>query len=146
MNRQIRGYDELLSAFKGLPGVYSDKLIQKVNLKAAQPLVFRAHRLAPVGETGNLADSIGAVRSKATGVLGAVEVGPRRKGGFKGFAGHLVEFGTKDRRTKSGANRGHMTPNPFMEQAYDQTIDEVLGNIDKELELVTVRYLKSKVK
>lgn len=144
MNRQIRGYDELLSAFKGLPDIYSDKLIQKVNIRSAQPLIFRAHRLAPVGETGNLAESIGAVRSK--GELGAVEVGPRRRGGFKGFAGHLVEFGTKDRRTKSGANRGKMTADPFMEPAFDQTIDQVLRNIDKELEIETVKYLKRKVK
>lgn len=146
MKRDIRGYDELLRAFKGLPDQYSDKKIQKVNLRAAQPLIFRMHRLAPVGLTGNLADSIGAVRSKVSGELGAVEVGPRRRGGYKGFAGHLVEFGTKARRTKSGANRGTMPSNPFVETAYDQTIDEVLGLVDKELETVTVNYLKRMVK
>lgn len=132
----IKGEAELQKVLSGLPGQL-EKELKKANKKASELVVNKMHRLAPVGLTGNLADSIGTIVEK-----GNVIIGPRRKGGYKGFAGHLVEFGTKKRKTKSGANKGVMPKDPFVEPAWDQTKDEVLGRISKELEKATVKYAR----
>lgn len=149
MKLKLVGDRELAAALRGLPGKLSDTEFQKANVKAAQPLVDRMHRLSPVGLTGNLADSIGIVKAGKgnKGELGMITIGPRRKGGFKGFAGHLNEFGTKKRRTKTtNANRGVMPKQPFVEPAWEQTKDQVLGSIDKQLGAVITNYWNKTVK
>lgn len=149
MKLKLVGDRELAKAIQGLPDRLSDTEFQKANVKAAQPLADRMHRLAPVGLTGNLAESIGIVKSGKgnKGELGLISIGPRRKGGYKGFAGHLVEFGTKRRRTKTtNANRGIMPKDPFVEPAWEQTKDEVLGSIDKHLGKVVTSYWNKTVK
>lgn len=148
MKLKLIGDKELAKALRELPQKVDDKALQKANVKAAQPLVDRMHRLAPVGLTGDLADSIGIIKAgrKNRSELGLITIGPRRGGGFKGYAGHLVEFGTKRRTTKSGANRGVMPKEPFVEPAWEDTKDEVLGSIDKELEKVITSYWKRTTK
>lgn len=141
MKLKLIGDKELASALRGLPGEVN-KNFQKVAVKAAQPTVDRMHRLAPVGLTGDLADSIGIVKEKQ----GVITIGPRRKGGYKGFAGHLVEFGTKKRKTKSGANRGIMPKKPFVRPAWEQTDTTVLANIKKETNEIVNRFWNKTVK
>lgn len=126
-----------------------DRMFQRANERAARPMVDRMHRLAPVGLTGNLADSIGVVKAGKSnrGEFGEITIGPRRKGGKKGYAGHLVEFGTRMRRVKrNGANRGTMPADPFVRPAFEQTINEVLGKIDNELGKEVATFLKRTVK
>lgn len=149
----ILGAKELHQFLNGLPREFSDPLLQKINTKAAIPLVNKMHRMAPVGLTGNLAASIGVVKSgrNNVGELGQIEIGPRRKGGFKGFAGHFNEFGTKRRRVKKrhpifGYDRGVMPKRPFLEPAWEQTKAEVLGNITKELGKVVTDFGRATLK
>jgi|SRR6185503_11906480 Bacteriophage HK97-gp10, putative tail-component len=148
MSVKILGMKEIQEAFRGLPRQFTDKLMQKANVNAARPLVDRIHRLAPVGLTGNLAESIGIVKSgsKNQGRLGEISVGPRRKGGFKGYAAHLPEYGTKPRRTRRGANRGVMPARPYERPAFDQTKNEVMEREKTELSKVTIAYLKRTVR
>lgn len=146
---QLKGEKELRSCLNGLGRLISDPLMQKTNAKAAEPLVHELHKRAPVGETGNLADAMGIVKmgKKNKGELGAIQVGARRKGGFKGFAAHLHEFGTKKRRVKKrhpifGYDRGKMPKNPIVEPAWEAKKDEVLGRVTKELSSEVTKYLK----
>ena len=141
---KLEGEDKLLRIFREMPEIFTDRKLREVHKRAAQPLVYRMHRLAPVGRTGNLADSIGIENTKED--LGGIRVGARRKGGFKGFAAHLVEFGTKDRYTKrSFAYRGKMKAEPFIEPATDQTLPEVEKNIVKEEAREVEKFLKRRV-
>jgi hypothetical protein len=148
MSVAIKGLKEIYGALNDLPRELSDTKLQKVHALAAVPLVNKIHRYAPVGETGNLADSIGIEKpgSKNKGELGAIYVGPRRKGGHKGFAGHLVEYGTKKRRTKRGKNTGTMPKEPFEGPAWEVTQGEVEGNINKLLGDDIYRFLRGRVK
>lgn len=130
MSVVLVGYQEILNVVKGLPTQFSDPYLRRVHTKAVIPLVNRIHLNAPVGLKGDLADSIGTVKAEG---LGGTATGPRTKGGFKGFAGHLNEYGTKSRRTRRGANRGKMTAKPFERPAWEDTKDEVEGNIAKQL-------------
>lgn len=148
---QLKGFDKLRNSLNGLDGVFNDSLFRKVNKKASEPLVSEMHRRAPVGLTGNLADSIGIVNSpKESRELGAIQIGARRKGGHKGFAAHLVEFGTKKRRTKKrhpifGFDRGKMPAKPFIEPSWENKKDEVLAKQVKELSIETEKYFKRTV-
>lgn len=139
----IKGAEELKKCLNGLPDQFKHPTLQKAIVKAAEPLVSRMHRLAPVGLKGNLADSIGIVKLKKGRELGGIEVGPRRGGGFLGYAGQLVEFGTKRRTTKrTGANRGIMPKKRFVLPAWEQTNSQVLGTVEKELSVQVTKYLK----
>jgi len=143
----ITGIKELDMVLKMMPRAIDDKFMLQVNTEKAKPLVQRMKLTAPEGPTGNLVDSIGVVRmSKRLGQLGTVWVGPRRKGGHRGFAGHLVEFGTKTRTNKRGANRGIMPKTPFAEPSFIATAPQIKAGETEAIAKVLVktmrRYLK----
>ena len=150
----LTGAKEIDLVLKNLPDAVSHKVLSAAHAAAAKPLVQREQLLAPEGPTGNLVDSIGVIRttlSKA-GEIGEVKVGPRKGGRYKGYAGHLVEYGTNQRRTKGrgkykkAANRGVMRAKPFAQPAFNQTKGEVEKRIGtevaKSLNRTMKRYLR----
>lgn len=157
---RLTGVKEIDDVLRGLPLQVNDKILQAANASAAKYLVDREKLLAPEGPTGNLVDSIGIVRGGFGQVqsgrrsIGQVTIGPRRGGKYKGFAGHLVEFGTKARYTKGtgkkrkvvNAYRGIMKSNPFAELAFDQTKNIVLGSINEQLGKSLISYMKRTIK
>lgn len=142
INISVIGAKELDAALKGLPSVLSESMVTKAHSDAAFPLVSAAHFLAPVGKTGNLADSIGIekVGIKRGGNIGQISVGPRRKGGFKGFHGHLIEYG------KTNRDGSRTQPRPFMEPAFNNTKTQVETGIAREIGKRITMYLKRTVK
>jgi hypothetical protein len=142
----ITGLQEIDAVLRGLPLLYTHKVLQAAHADAAKPMVEREHRLAPVGNTGRLADSIGIVKPSfsKSGVLGEVIVGPRR-GRFGGQHAHFPEFGTKPRAYK-GANRGVMPINKYAEPAFEQTDDTVLGRIKLSLGQKTYAFMRRIIK
>jgi HK97 gp10 family phage protein len=122
----VTGMIELDRMLKLMPTELNHRILSAANTAAAKPLVERAKSLAPQGK-GDLKKSIGSVKipiSKAT-EIGTVHVGPRRKGGYKGHHGHIVEFGTKERFHKSGKSVGFMPKKPFMAPALSSTKDKI---------------------
>lgn len=144
----VTGVKEIDQVLKALPRELSHEVLGKAYLDAAKPLIAKERELAPVGDTHNLVNSIGGVRSsiKRATAVGQVFIGPQRRGGKKGFAGHLVEFGTKKRSTKSGANRGIMPKEPFAKPAFDATIRQVENNVTNSIAKVTLRTMKRYIK
>lgn len=142
----LTGYKQIDDVLKGLPSQFTHPIMQAAHAEAAKPMIAKIHQLAPVGKTGNVADSIGSVKlpySKAA-VIGEVQVGPRR-GKYKGNAAHLNEFGTKKRSFK-GANRGIMPAKPFVLPGFDATQKQTVDLITISLARKTDAYLKRKVK
>jgi len=141
----VTGVKEIDNCLRQLPLAVSHKVLSSAHAEAAKPLILKEQLLAPEGPTGNLVDSIGAIKislAKANSV-GEVRVGPRRRGRYKGFAGHLVEFGTKQRRTKrSGANRGIMPKKPFAKPAFEQTKGQVESLITQSIAKSLVRTMR----
>ncbi len=129
---------------KELPTAVNHKVMTDVNYQAAKIVVEKEKLLAPEGPTGNLVDSIGAVKMsyKNAQKVGEVLVGPRRKRPYRGFAGHLVEFGTRRRKTRKGANRGVMPKKPFAKPAFDQTKSRIPGAIAGALSKVVIKVMK----
>lgn len=145
---RFTGVREIDQVLKGLPKQVNHKLVQQANTSAAKVLVNTAKLTAPEGPTGNLVDSIGVVKPHFTKAneLGLIEAGPRR-GRYKGNAGHLVEYGTKQRKLKSnGANRGSMPAKPFMEPSWERTKETVRNSINNFLGLALWRFMKRTIK
>jgi HK97 gp10 family phage protein len=144
----VTGVKEIDNVLRALPRELTHQVLGAAHLAAAKPLIEREHLLAPVGETGNLAESIGGVKTplKKASEIGEVQVGPRRTRDKRGHHGHLVEKGTKKRRTKSGANRGIMPAQPFAEPAFEQTKHQVEKNIANEVGRVVWRTMKRHLK
>jgi HK97 gp10 family phage protein len=147
---RLTGAKEIDNVLKGLPLQVTDKVLQNSFSDAAKPLVQAAQSLAPKGITGNLVESIGVTKEPAKTLVnravGQIQVGPRRKGKYKGFAGHLMEFGTGIRETKSGANRGNVTPRKFMEPAFNQTNGQVESRINDSIGRKLLAFMKRTIK
>jgi len=145
---QVKGIKEINDVFRGWTNELQHKTLQAVHAEAAVPLVNMAHLLAPVGKTGNLADSIGVEKPSVAkaNMVGEVTVGPRRSSRYKGFAAHLVEYGTRQRKTRSGANRGSMPRHPFMKPAFDATNGQLFNKIDEILGRKMVAVMKRNLK
>lgn len=144
----VTGVKEIDNVLRSMPKELTHQTLSAAHLSAAKPLIEKAKLLAPEGPTGNLVDSIGGVKTpiKKANVIGEVRVGPRRSRQHRGHHGHLVEFGTKPRANKKGANRGVMPKKPFMEPAFMQTQTKVVSSIatevGKKLNAVMKRYIK----
>lgn len=142
----VTGYEQIDAVLRGLPLLYTHKVLQAAHAEAVKPLVEREHRLAPVGNTGRLADSIGIVKPsiQRVMVIGEVIVGPRR-GKFGGQHAHLNEFGTGP-RDYNGANRGVMPAKPFLKPAFEQTNSQVVSRISSSLGQKTYSFMRRIIK
>ena len=148
----VTGVNEIDKFLKGLPAKYSHRIVQAANAKAAKPLINAEKLLAPKSE-GDLRDSIGVKKAsiKRANAIGEIKVGPLyRKGGR---TAHFFEFGTKQRQTKgkgkvyrAGANRGRITPKPFVEPAFNRTKGVVQDSIVGELRKTTLAFANRTLK
>jgi hypothetical protein len=148
---RVTGAKEIDNVLRGLPLQVSDKILQASFADAAnKTLVPAAKSLAPKGKTLNLTESIGVTKEPAKTLVnravGQIQVGPRRKGKYKGFVGHIIEYGTTIRETKSGANRGNVTPDPFMEPAFNHTKGPLEGNINNSIGRKLLAFVKRTIK
>lgn len=139
----LSGVAELDRCLKGMPRVLQNNLLQNAHIKAAQPLVYGLKALVPVGPTGNLKRSIGVERvsTSTSSTLGVVQVGPRRGGGYKGYHGHLIEYGKTNR-----GGRDRTRPYPFMQMGFNARKSEVERNIAYEVGTKVAQYISRTVK
>ncbi len=139
----LSGVAELDRCLKGMPKVLQNNLLQNAHIKAAEPLVYGLKALVPVGETGNLKRSIGVERvsTSTSAQLGVVQVGPRRRGGYKGYHGHLIEYGKTNR-----GRRDRTRPYPFMEMGFNARKSEVEKNIAFYVGVKVAQYIRQTVK
>lgn len=145
----VTGDKNINQVLRGLKFHVNHRVHQDAGVRAAKVLVTAAKLSAPEGPTGKLIDSIGTVRTPLAkaGALGETKTGPRRRGRYKGQAGHLVEYGTGPRRLKSnGANRGVMPANPFMHKAWAQVKSIVIQSYGAHLSRSVVLYLRRTLK
>ncbi len=138
----VTGFKEIDSVLKGLPNQLQDRVLKNAHADAAKVLVNAAKAIVPVGKTGNLKASIGVERIalKKANVVGLVTVGPRRKGGSKGFHGHLIEFG------KTNADGTKTNPQPFMEPAFNQTKAQLETQIQVSIGKKLDQFMKRTIK
>ncbi len=144
----VTGVKEIDAVLTGLPLQVTHNILGAAHFAAAKPLIEKEKLLAPEGPEGNLVDSIGAIKTpiKKADSVGEVIVGPRRSRPYKGHHGHLVEFGTKQRKTKKGANRGTMPKKPFALPAFIQTQSLVVAGIADNVGKRLYSFMKRTIK
>lgn len=155
----LTGVKEIDACLKAMPLQLTDRVLQQAGVSASKVLVAKAKLLAPEGPNGNLVDSIGAVKGSFNQVrslqreVGQVTVGPRR-GRYKGYHAHLVEYGTRPRYTKGrgkkrkvrNAYRGIMRKKPFMEPAFQATRTQVLNDYNTQVAKSLLRTMRRTLK
>jgi hypothetical protein len=150
---RVTGVKEIDKVLKGMPKQLTHKVLQTAHAAAGKHTVNAAKLLAPEGPTGRLIDSIGVVKTPIgrANSLGEIHIGPRR-GRYKGFAAHLVEYGTVNRKLKGrgkyrkGTKRGRMPRRPFMDPAWNRTKDTVRGSINQEVGRVLYNFMRRTIK
>lgn len=131
-NLRFEGIEEIAQVLSALPGRLGPQVILKTLRKAAKPIVAEAKSRAP-RDKGDLIRSIGVINGRGQGKGQSVYVGPRRGGSFKGYAGHLVEYGTGPRTMKDGGSSGSMPAQPFMRPAADSKTPLAIESIKLDL-------------
>ena len=146
MSIRVTGVAEIRKCLAGMPKELNDRFMQTVHTQAVKPTIERMKLTAPEGPNGDLVDSIGVVKATRSSLanrdLGAINAGARRGGRYKGYHAHLVEYGTKPRKNKRGANRGVMPKKPFAYPAWMATKDKVLGSINEITGKKLVNYMR----
>jgi HK97 gp10 family phage protein len=64
----------------------------------------------------------------------------------RSFYARFIHFGTRPRKTKTGANRGVIKKNPFFEKAVSRATPTYVNNINDNFGKKVVRFLKNKLK
>lgn len=148
----VTGMKELDNLFRQMPTELNHRILGAANAAAAEPLVQTAKRIVPK-KSGNLEKSIGKVKvsiRKAT-EIGTVKVGPRVGGGFKGYHGGLVEFGTNPRPPGGwyarfrNARPTVMPKIPFMQPALDRTKNLIEETRKEFIAVKLVAFMKRKL-
>lgn len=146
----------LAEQFRQLPKSLASAAIGAAVKRALKPAQEALKRLTPVGPTGNLKRGIAtkAKRYPKTGAAVAI-VGYRKSGTGRPPKGKrrnkasdktqhqfLVEYGSKPRVTKSGANRGRMPAMHPIEQASRASESQVKALLESEMKLGYEKALK----
>lgn len=158
----LTGVKEIDAVLKGLPKQLQHRVLVNAHTAAAKPLI-RSAQSKVNRVTGHLQDSIGVIKSstkRSNDRLGMVTVGPRRGGSYKGFHGHLLEYGHWSRPQiktllgfggvklvrKESKGQKWVEARPFMKPAFNETVTQVAENakieIAKKLESFMRRTIK----
>lgn len=127
-NLQFNGLEELRQVLDALPGKLGRQTVGQILRKAEKPLIAAAKARVPKSQ-GDTEKSIGGIAGRGGGRGEQRYIGPRRGGPFKGYAGHLIEYGTGPRKQKDGTNTGSMPAHPFMRPAYEETKNQIVDII-----------------
>ena len=106
---QLLGAQELADKFRQLSRSVEKQAAQRALSHAARFYARKVKAAAPRGKTGNLRKSIRPRQGLKKYFPSALVVAARPLGAHA----HLIERGTKQRKTKSSQNRGRVKANPF---------------------------------
>lgn len=174
--QNVHGLSELLANLQQLPRELASRnggIVRRALFKATKVVRDEARVLAPEDE-GVLKQNIIAVRDRNPRAVGATEryaiavrkrkmtYGRNRQNVRKGRAGKVyeaegsafywrfVEFGTGQRRTRGGADRGPVRAKPFMRPAFERRKQEALltfvGETGNGIRLAVRKMKKGRVR
>ena len=134
---ELHGLKELMDAMEQLPTMSMKKgVVRNALKKAALPVkeAAKANAQSLPFDNKAIVDSI-----KVGTSLKKSQRGRQDRSRVTVYVGsshplaHLFEFGTAERFTKTGAARGHISPQPFLRTAWDANKKIALGRIGEEM-------------
>lgn len=136
-NLSFNGFEDAATLLDALPDRLGQRTLLKILRQGGKPIVAEARRRCPIKKKG-LIRSIGTINGRGNGRGEQVYLGPRRGGSYKGYAGHLIEYGTGPRTKKNGGSTGSVPAHPFMRPAYEMRIEDARQIIKDQLrEIIT---------
>lgn len=158
MSFEFPDFDGLADKFRELPKSLASAAIGAGVKRAMKPAEQALKQTVPVGPTGNLRRGIAtkAKRYAKTGAAVAVvgfrkpnskgppKEGVKRRNKAQDKTQHqfLVEYGSKQRFTKNGANRGRMPAKAPVQMAWRAAESQVKGLLTVEMKEAYERALK----
>ena len=142
---KLTGDKELQEFMRRLPKQLNNpKNLTKIWRENSKILIDKAQALAPK-RSGQLAKSIEFFTTKASRKVGGGYVGPRVRGKFRskentGFYGAFVEYGGEV--MFGGRGHGKKGNQEFMQPAYEQTKNAMMGNLLKDSRKMMLREVK----
>lgn len=122
----IKGLDEVYKILEELPdsiqGEVFQKIAREIGAKEVIPAVKSSLPYSPETESHIKVANEG---NRSTAVL----VAPT----YKAFFLRFLEFGTTLRKTNKGFNRGSISSRPFLQRAYEDSIDKVSKYLSEKL-------------
>lgn len=122
---KVKNLPEINQKFEALSGRIQKIVARRAVKKGAEPIHSAAVGKVPVGQTGNLADSI-KIRTGLYGAYAFEAVVAVDK-----YYGHFVEYGHKLVRGKKVV--GTVPAKPFLRPAFDGNADNSLNVIANEI-------------
>lgn len=132
---EFEGLEETIVAFEKIEGEEANNMMVASAKEGAEVILAKAKQLCPVGDTGNLRDSLEVkqvrVRAKKYSrhlsqplfTVGPKYVRYNRKGGVN--YGHLVELGHGIKLPGSKRYVGEAKPKPYLRPAADENKENV---------------------
>ena len=148
----------LAEQFRKLPKSLASASIGAGVKRAMKPAQAALKRITPVGPTGNLKRGVTTKAKRypksgaAVAIVGYRKAGTskppkegtkrRNKGNDKTYHQFLVEYGSKQRFTKKGANRGRMPAKAPVKMAWRAAESQVKGLLAQEMKTAYEKALK----
>jgi hypothetical protein len=141
----LGGSDVLMARLLALPEKVKTQAIKKAINEMNKLLVGEARLRVPI-DSGALFRLVGSVTRQykggriVLGVVGAeigqesVTIGGRTMVRKPYKYSHLIEDGTVQRKTKSGVNRGKVTPRPFLQPAFSAIQHQFQAILEKNIQ------------
>jgi hypothetical protein len=158
MSFEFPDIDGLAAKFRELPKSLASAAIGAGVKRAMKPAQERLKATTPVGPTGNLRRGVATKAKRYPQTGAAVAIVGYRKAGSKGPPKEgvkrrnkaadktkhqfLVEYGSKQRFTKSGANRGRMPAKAPVQMAWRAAESQVAGLLTQEMKTAYENALK----
>lgn len=135
----LDGFADLMKQLNALGKSISYEEINKIHESAAGHLILDMKAGAP---TSDIRESIGFITKNNAKYPGTTLIGPRYSNGYNGQLAHIFEFGTRERFTKDGENRGYITAHPFIRPAFDRHQNKIVTDIGNKIFKLVENKLK----
>ena len=126
----ITGLQEVLKALSEAGKAITDQEVKKIVRDEAKAIINTAQSMAP---SQDIKESIGFIERNENKFTKTVLIGPRYYGGHRGQLSHTFEYGTRQRFTKDGQDRGFIEARPFMRPALDQHKSNIVTNVPERI-------------
>jgi HK97 gp10 family phage protein len=146
------GIDAVQKILKTLPQDMRDNILYDINRAGAKIVQKEIIALSPddpeeTDPTNKIENNVVVTKGKGSRTL--VQTGIRKRA----FHSRFLEFGTRVRRTsgkkgryKKQANRGKITPRPFIRRAHDQAVPKTLKYVSSNYLRIINRSLEKYAK
>ena len=137
----ITGLQEVLKALTEAGKAITDQEVKKIVRDEAMAMIITAQSKAP---SQDIRESIGFIEKNENKFTKTVLIGPRYYGGHRGQLAHTFEYGTQQRFTKDGQDRGFIEARPFMRPALDQHKTNIVTNVPERIIKLAIETFNNK--